>query len=98
MHYVGRLRVLQERDDEKVANEKAKNSLESYVFETRSWLEVTEIIAVSTEEQREEIRSVVGVVSDWFEEEGYFSAETSVSQLQLNMAFFQETFRQKLHL
>ena len=76
-----RLRSLQERDDEKVANEKAKNNLESYMFETRSWLEVTEVIAVSTEEQREEIRSVVGVVSDWFEEEGYFSAETSVSQL-----------------
>ena len=74
-----RLRALQDRDDEKVANEKAKNNLESYIFETRSWLEVTEVIAVSTEEQREEIREAVGVVSDWFEEEGYYSAETAVS-------------------
>ena len=62
-----------------MANEKAKNNLESYIFETRSWLEVTEVITVSTEEQREEIRDTVGVVSDWFEEEGYYSAETAVS-------------------
>ena len=74
-----RLRALQERDEEKVANEKAKSNLESYIFETQEWLEVDEVIAVSTEEQREEIRTSVREVSDWFEEEGYYNAETSVS-------------------
>lgn len=70
-----------------MANEKAKNNLESYIFETRELLEVDDIIAVSSEEQREEIRVVVGEVSDWFEEEGYYSAETSVSTHQLLLHF-----------
>ena len=74
-----RLRSLQERDDEKVANEKAKNNLESYIFETQAWLEVDEVVAVSSEEQRENIRAAIREVYDWFEEEGYYSAETKVS-------------------
>ena len=74
-----RLRSLQERDDEKVANEKAKNNLESYIFETQAWLEVNEVVAVSSEEQRENIRAAIREVYDWFEEEGYYSAETKVS-------------------
>ena len=73
-----RLRALQERDEEKVANEKAKNNLESYIFETQEWLEVEEVIAVSSEEQREEIRAAITEVYGWFEEEGYYSAETKV--------------------
>ena len=73
-----RLRALQDRDDEKVANEKAKNNLESYIFETQSWLEVTEVVAMSTEEQRETIRVAVREVYGWFEEEGYYNAETKV--------------------
>lgn len=70
--------MLQERDDEKVANEKAKNNLESYIFETQDWLETEEVIAVSSEEQREEIRTSIRDVYNWFEEEGYYSAETKV--------------------
>ena len=62
-----------------MANEKAKNNLESYIFETQAWLEVEEVIAVSSEEQREEIRAAIREVYDWFEEEGYYSAETKVS-------------------
>lgn len=62
-----------------MANEKAKNTLESYIFETKDWLEVDEVTAVSSEEQREEIRVAFREVSDWFEEEGYYSAETAVS-------------------
>ena len=72
---------MQERDDEKVANEKAKNSLESFIFGIREWLEVSEVLAVSSEDQREEIRGVVSEVADWFDEEGYYNAETSVSDL-----------------
>lgn len=70
--------MLQERDDEKVANEKAKNNLESYIFETQDWLETEEVTAVSSEEQREEIRTSIRDVYNWFEEEGYYSAETKV--------------------
>ena len=61
-----------------MANEKAKNNLESYIFETQSWLEVTEVVAMSSEEQRETIRVAVREVYDWFEEEGYYNAETKV--------------------
>ena len=77
-HCCTRLRTLQERDNEKVANEKAKNNLESYIFETQSWLEVQEVVAVSSEEQREEIRAALREVYDWFEEEGYYGAKTKV--------------------
>ena len=72
-----RLQALQERDDEKVANEQAKNSLESYIFETGSWLESDEVIAMSTEEQRDTIQAALREEYNWFEEEGY-SAETKV--------------------
>jgi hypoxia up-regulated 1 len=78
-----KLRSLQERDDEKVANEKAKNNLESYIFETQAWLEVDEVVAVSSEEQRENIRAAIREVYDWFEEEGYYSAETKVYKEKL---------------
>lgn len=64
-----------------MANEKAKNNLESYIFETKDWLELNEVVAVSIEEQREEIRVAFREVSDWFEEEGYYSAETAVNPL-----------------
>ena len=72
-----RLQALQERDDEKVANEKAKNSLESYIFETREWLEQDEVISMSTAEQRDTIQTALSEEYNWFEEEGY-SAETKV--------------------
>ena len=64
-----------------MANEKAKNSLESYIFESKDWLELYEVTAVSSEKQREEIRVALREASDWFEEEGYYSAETTVSTI-----------------
>lgn len=77
---LARLRALQERDDEKKANEKAKNSLESHIFETRDKLESEEVVAVSTEEQRETIRVALSEGYDWLEDEGYI-AETKVPLL-----------------
>lgn len=68
-----------------MANEKAKNTLESYIFETKDWLEVDEVTSVSSEEQREEIRVAFREVSDWFEEEGYYSAETAVSIIHYSL-------------
>ena len=72
-----RLRSLQEKDDEIAANEKAKNSLESHIFEMRDKLEREMFVTVSTEEQRGTIRTALLEAFDWLEEEGYI-AETKV--------------------
>ena len=75
-----RLRQLQERDDEKAANEAAKNSLEAHVFETQDAMYSEEVVAVTTEEQREVILSALREAADWMDEEGW-AAETKVQCL-----------------
>lgn len=72
-----RLRLLQLADDNKVANEQAKNALESHVFETKDAMYSEAVVNVSTEEQREVILAALTQAGDWLEDEGYF-AETQV--------------------
>jgi hypothetical protein len=68
---------LYELDQDKVENEKAKNSLESHVFETRDAMYSEAVAAVSTEEQREVITTALNEAADWLDDEGYI-AETKV--------------------
>ena len=72
-----RLESLQRRDDDKVANEQARNNLESHIFETKDAMYSDLVISVSTEEQREVILSALNEAGDWMEDDGYF-AETKV--------------------
>lgn len=70
--------ALQQRDEEKVANEHAKNSLESHIFETKDAMYSEAVVAVTTPEQRETILAALTEAGNWLEDDGYF-AETSVS-------------------
>ena len=75
--------ALQQRDDDKKANEKAKNNLESHIFETKDAMYSEAVVAVTTAEQREVIIGALTDAGDWLEDEGYF-AETSVSEISLS--------------
>lgn len=74
---LSRLEQLQLRDDEKLANEAARNNLESHIFEMLDAVDSDAVLAVTTKEQREEIRTALQVGADWMDEEGY-AAETKV--------------------
>ena len=76
--YSSRLAALQQRDDDKVANEQAKNNLESHIFETKDAMYSEPVVAVTTAEQRETILAALTEAGNWLEDDGYF-AETSVS-------------------
>ena len=52
-----RLAELQQKDEDKKENDKAKNNLESYVFENLELMETEMVIAASQEEEREKIIS-----------------------------------------
>ena len=73
-----RLQLLQHRDDEKLANEQARNNLESHIFETKDTMYSDSVVAVSTEDQRGVILAALTEAGDWMEEEGY-GAETKVN-------------------
>ena len=75
-----RLAALQQRDNDKKANEQAKNNLESHIFETKDAMYSEVVVAVTTAEQRETILAALTDAGNWLEEDGYI-AETSVSQL-----------------
>ena len=84
-HPFSRLAALQQRDDDKKANEKAKNNLESHIFETKDAMYSEAVVAVTTAEQREVILGALTEAGDWLEDEGYF-AETSVSSTFLSLS------------
>lgn len=73
-----RLVILHGIDMDKVANEKAKNSLESHVFETKDAMYSEVVVAVSIEEQREVVTAALNDASDWLDDEGY-TAKTKVT-------------------
>ncbi|KAM8927977.1 hypoxia up-regulated protein 1 isoform 1-T1 [Pelodytes ibericus] len=66
-----KLQDLTDRDLQKHEREKAANSLEAFIFETQDKLNQEEFRKVSTKDQREEISSKLGQVSNWLEDEGY---------------------------
>ena len=76
------MRTLQERDEEKKENEKAKNSLEAFIFETRDTMQLETIITVSTDKERQETNEALSEAADWLDEDGY-TAETSVYKKRL---------------
>ena len=66
-------------DEDKLANEQARNNLESHIFETQDAMYSEAVVGVSTEEQREVILAALREASNWMEEEGY-GAKTKVSE------------------
>ncbi|CAB4005469.1 hypoxia up-regulated 1-like, partial [Paramuricea clavata] len=72
---VNRLRNMKARDDAKIANARAKNSVESFLFETRDKLSDEEGETLMTEEEREKLETVLSEVSDWLDDEGLDTTE-----------------------
>ena len=66
-------------DEDKLANEQARNNLESHIFETQDAMYSEAVVGVSTEEQREVILAALREASNWMEEEAY-GAKTKVSE------------------
>ena len=69
--------MLQLIDQDKRDNEQAKNNFESHVFQTLDVMYSEPVVAVTTEEQREEVLAALTEASDWLDDEGYM-AETKV--------------------
>ena len=66
-----RLQDLQARDDAKVANERAKNLLESHIYDMHEKLSSEEGVLLSTEEEREKINQALSEASEWLDDEGW---------------------------
>ena len=75
-----RLNELQAKDVAKLANEHAKNTLESFLYEFKDKLYSDAVELLSTEEERTKISEKFSLTSDWVDEEGFDStAEVSTS-------------------
>lgn len=70
-----RLKNLKARDDAKIANARIKNTVESFLFETRDKLSDEEGETLMTDEEREKLETVLSEVSEWFDDEGWDSTE-----------------------
>ena len=64
---------MQARDDAKAANERAKNSLESHIFNMKDTLYSELGQQLSTEEEREKINQALTAAADWLDEDGWDS-------------------------
>ncbi|XP_015912562.1 hypoxia up-regulated protein 1 [Parasteatoda tepidariorum] len=79
---VGKLKDLDDHDRARFAKAKAKNSLESFIVETRDKLYRDEYEKASTEEERNNIQQSLSQASDWLEYESD-DADTSVFKSKL---------------
>ena len=76
--FLSRLNELQARDMAKLATEKARNELETHVFEFKDKLTNEEVEKLSTEQERAKITEALNQASEWLDEEG-FDADEKVS-------------------
>lgn len=80
------LTTLQRRDDERKEISFAKNSVESFIYDTRSTLEDDDVVEVSTEDERENIRTKLAEAEDWLLEHSSTQAaapfQAKLKQLQ----------------
>ncbi|XP_043935379.1 hypoxia up-regulated protein 1 [Protopterus annectens] len=75
-----KLQDLADRDHERNEREKAANTLETFIFETKDKLYQEEYQLVSTEQEREEISEKLGQVSDWYDEDGYAASTKDLKE------------------
>merc|ERR1712141_257262 len=75
-----KLKALDARDEAKAAQERAMNSLETEVIDTKDKMYQEIYEKSTTEEEREKIMSKCNEISDWIDEEATF--ETPVETLQ----------------
>lgn len=76
---LNRLADLTKQDQEKLLLQKAKNELESFIFETRDKLYRDEYEKCSVEEERESLRSKLMEAEDWqYEQEDSAGKDVSL--------------------
>lgn len=66
-----RLEILQARDLAKLETEKARNNLETHIFEFKDKLTNDEVQALSTKSEREKIEKALSAASEWLDDEGF---------------------------
>lgn len=68
-----KLAHLQLVDDQRREKEEAKNSLEAFIYEVRNKFDDdSEVIGkVTTEDQREEVQTLLAATAEWLDDEGY---------------------------
>jgi hypoxia up-regulated 1 len=82
---MARLDVMNEADQEVRRVEAAKNTLEAFVYESREKLSSDEnCLQVSTEEEREEISSMLMQTEDWLYEDEAMNGNASVFEAKIN--------------
>ena len=86
--FFSRLKDLQARDEAKAANERAKNMLETHVYDMREKLFSDEGVLLSTEEEREKIDQALNEASDWLDDEGW----DSTADVRLKSRFLKSSF------
>lgn len=82
-----RLKDLDEHDRARLAKAKAKNSLESFIVETREKLYTDEYVKASTEVELTKIQKSLSEMSDWLEYESD-DATTDVSNVTVFKRYF----------
>lgn len=70
-----RLKALQARDLAKLNTEKARNSLESHIFEFKDKLTNDDVQVLSTVDERTKIEEALSAASEWLDEEGFDADE-----------------------
>lgn len=65
-----RLKKLEQRDEDKLKTDEAKNEYEGLVYEVRAWLQEDENFPYMTEEAREDFVSRLYEAEDWLYDEG----------------------------
>lgn len=72
---------MQARDLAKLATEKARNELETHVFEFKDKLTNEDVEVLSTKDEREKLMVALNTASDWLDEEGFDADEPVSSKL-----------------
>lgn len=86
----GRVQALKAAEIERKSREEALNTLETLIYKAKDLLEEEDVIAVSTEEQREGMMANLTSESEWLEEDGW---EANTSTLNRHISTVENTIK-----
>eukprot|EP01122_Echinamoeba_exundans_P006651 TRINITY_DN1917_c0_g1_i2.p1 TRINITY_DN1917_c0_g1~~TRINITY_DN1917_c0_g1_i2.p1 ORF type:complete len:688 (-),score=208.90 TRINITY_DN1917_c0_g1_i2:23-2086(-) len=71
-----KLEDLDEKDRVRKETAKAKNAVESFVYDTRDKIYSDEVVGMSTEAEREEVSAALSSAAEWLDDEGFDATKT----------------------
>ncbi|KAG5439545.1 hypothetical protein PCANB_002120 [Pneumocystis canis] len=89
------LRDLNEIDKKRIVRDEARNILETYIYNVQESLETEDFIAVSTQEQREELSNVVQNVKQWLGKNGDVSSLNELLERKKIIAVLEEPISER---